>query len=223
MTIRFVALGVVVAGVLSWARVAGADVPSSDATSRHSRLFAGTDFGFILPGAAWGDGKRVAGEGGNLTFGYHAGYSHALSQRFGVLGLTRFGIWRTALAEARDEERFRIDLALGPELRVGDRTGGWRLSAPLGVTIAQSQAGTTGRAVRDSYGPGRGLNFGLVGGFDISPPRSSGGLYVDFSWITHVTWIDRTARLTSSDSVIHESYSYVDHLMLCTVGGLIRL
>ncbi len=220
---HFVIMAAVVATMLSRVSAANADASRSLPVPRPSRLFLGADVGFLVPGPVSIDGKRVAGEGGNLYFGLQTGYSHALSHRIGVLGLTRIGGWKTALAEARDEQRYRVDLALGPELRGENANDGWHVSAPLGVTIAQSQAGTTGRAVRDSYGPGRGVNFGLTGGFHLPGPRSRGGAYFDLSWITHITWIDHTAKLTSSGAAIAESYAYVDHMLVLSVGGLLRL
>ncbi|MDF2697292.1 MAG: hypothetical protein K0S65_5675 [Labilithrix sp.] len=89
----------------------------------------------------------------------------------------------------------------------------------MGVTIAQSQAGT-GRAVQEWYGPGRGLNFGLAGGFAF-PGRHSA--YFDLAWLMHVTWIDHSARLTSSGAIVKESYEYRDHMLLLVIGYLFRL
>lgn len=216
MTIRSVATIAVVVGVMSWPCVAAADVPPRDASHRPSKLFAGFEIGFMRPPTLWIDGKRATEGEAKLNGGFHAGYSHSLGRYFALLGLTRFGTWNTPLAGARGEGRYRVDLALGPELRIGD---GWHVSAPMGVTIAQSGAGT-GRAVRDWYGPGRGLNFGLAGGFAFPGLHSA---YFDLAWRMHVTWIDHFARLLSSGAVAKESYEYVDHQLLLVVGYLYRL
>ena len=206
----------VLVAMMSWSCAAAADVPTRAAMVSRSRLFAGFEIGYIGQPILWIDGKRATEGRGILNAGFHAGYSHSLGRYFGVLGLTRFGTWRSEWAEARGEERYRVDLALGPELRIGD---GWHVSAPMGVTIAQSQAGT-GRAVREWYGPGRGLNFGLAAGYAF-PGRHAA--YFDLAWLLHVTWIDHSAVLTSSGALSKESYKYVDQLLLLVVGYQYRL
>jgi hypothetical protein len=188
---------------------------------RGSRIFVGQELGFMIPRALWIDGKSAAREAGSgLYYGFHVGYSHALSQRFGVLGLTRLGTWSTPSAEARGEERFRVDVAVGPEIHDPREAWGWHVSAPLGVTVAQSKAGT-GRAIQESYGSGHGLNFGLVVGGELTGRHS--GVYFEAAWITHFTWIDHSVRDNRSGAVVRESFEYVDHLMLFNVGYLYRL
>ncbi len=220
MMSRFIGAGAALVAMLTSAHFAGAAEPTSDVVRHESKVFGGVDFGLFAPSSLTINGKRAANEAGNPYAGFHVGYSHALSQRFGVLGLTRFGTWNTEWADTRDEQRYRIDMALGPEIHGGDKTGGWHLSAPIGATLAQSQ-GRMGRAVQDSYGPGRGMNFGLVAGLDVG--GFPAGAYFDVSWIAHITWIDHAARFAGSDVVVHDSYRYVDSVFLLTVGYLYRL
>ncbi|MBX3193117.1 MAG: hypothetical protein KF819_39400 [Labilithrix sp.] len=217
MTIRVVVAGAIVVGMLSSARIASADEPGDDAR-RRSRIFVGHDLGFMTARALWIDGKSGPTDGGGLYYGLHAGYAHALSRWFGVTGLTRFGAWGSSSTSANGDERSFLDLALGPEIHGGDKTGGLHVSAPLGVTIAQSRAGA-GRAVQESYSPGRGLNLGLTAAYEVSGLHS--GAYFGLSWITHFTWIDHGAR-DRSGAVVRESFTYVDHLMLFNIGYLYR-
>lgn len=221
---RITLIGAALVSMVSWERVAGADPvvapPADRAPHQQSRLFAGFEAGFLVTRPLRVDGKRASDEGGNLYVGFHAGYSHALSDRFGVMGLTRYSAWTTAWAERAGEERNRIDLSLGPEVHARDGIVGAYCSLPLGPTIVQSQA-AEGRAVQHSYRGGLGVNAGLLCGVDIAG-RHSGG-YVELAWITHVTWLDHTARLIRSGAVVNESYQYVDNVLLFSAGYLYRL
>ncbi|AKU99066.1 hypothetical protein AKJ09_05730 [Labilithrix luteola] len=86
--------------------------------------------------------------------------------------------------------------------------------------MAPSQAGE-GRAVQHSYGTGLGANGGLLCGVDIAG-RHSGG-YFELAWIAHITWLDHTARLVRTGTVVNESYQYIDHVLLFSAGYLYRL
>lgn len=73
-------------------------------------------------------------------------------------------------ADAKNENRWLIDLAVVPEVSYPNRNEQssevvWHLQLPVGYTWARVTA-ASGRVVRESYGPGSGFNAGPVGGFD---------------------------------------------------------
>jgi hypothetical protein len=179
-----------------------------------SRIFIGADLGFITQSSAV-DATPLAIETGYYA-GVHTGYGHHVFRNFGVIGLMRYGHWETVWSNGRGEERNRLDAALGLELRFGDRRAGWHIATLFGPTLTQIRGGDLGRLIQESYGPGRGANFALSGGYHVGGTYSSA--YIDIAWLMHSTRIDQKTRQTTTGAIIDESLGYADHVIMFTGG-----
>jgi hypothetical protein len=191
------------------------------------RLFIGMSSTASMGSSLEVDGHRVPGEGGDLNASLDAGFLAPISSpNFGLGAIGRLGSWQSTWASAKGETRVLADVAVMPELRWLQTRGrrgvvGWHLAMPIGYTWA-SIAATNGRAVHESYDPGRGVNLGIVFGFEGSG-RHSGG-YVDAGYLLHVIWMDHTAtRVADSGVEAVEAYRFVNHTVMMSLGYLFRL
>lgn len=156
---------------------------------RH-RLFVGTESGFLYSRSLVVDGQAVEPEGDEFAFNLKAGSGIRLSDDWGVLALARLGTWQTDWATHRGEDRWRYDLAAGPELVVEQTARRphqtWHIALPLGGTVAKSTPGPS-RTLEHSYSLGYGLSAGLIISYVLSGLHH--GAHFDGSFTTHVTWI----------------------------------
>lgn len=203
----------------------GAAAPAHAADARDSRLFVGLGLG-TGPTSLRIDGRATSEGGWTANFGAELGVSQTLfDPEWGVIAVARASSWDTAWSSDRGESRWRVDLALGPELRLErpQRRGRivWRFSAPLGITWAWIRPGD-GRAVQDRYGGGHGVHAGITAGVDFSGPRHGG--YVEIDYRVHWTGIEHTATLVAApDTSVRQQYRFVDHAILFAAGYVFRL
>jgi hypothetical protein len=193
------------------------------AAERHaaSRISVGHEIGLLIPSPTSIDGELQTREDGDFYIGITTGYSHALGDpRYGIVLLNRFATADSAWSRQRGENRYRIDLAIGPELRLPIRErrpfSEWYFNLPIGPSLSSNRPGP-GRAVREDYSAGYGFNVGLNGGVGVAGAQNGGT--IGGGYLLHVQWLEHTARLSANpDSARRQRMRTLDHVIMMTFG-----
>jgi hypothetical protein len=188
-------------------------------------LFIGSESGIVNSTGLLVDGKKAEPEDGNFAFAFRAGSAIRLSDDWSVLALARVATWQTDWSNHRGEDRWRFDLAIGPEIQIEQSPRRphqtWHVALPIGGTLAQSTPGPS-RGLEQSYGLGYGLNAGLIVSYVLSGLHH--GAHFDVSLTSHLTWIGQESwRKGEPDVRDEQQLRYVDHTLAFSIGYVFRL
>jgi hypothetical protein len=190
-----------------------------------ARLFVVQEMGTLHNTSLSIDGREQEAEGANFYFGFHAGYSHGFSDAAALVVQARLGLGPTGWSEDRGENRYFVDLVVGPEFRFARRPSRpWHqahLSFPVGITMLRAEPGPS-RQVRNSDATGFGPSLAVDLGYDLAGLHH--GVTLGASYLLHLTWMNRTSTLVSEpDARIEERERRIDHLLMLNIGWLYRL
>ena len=200
---------------------ARAQQPAARALSG-SRCYAGSDAG--LDGRrVWVDGREVPGKPEELTLSIGASFACSVSlgrPTLGLLGLVHAAAVNRGYDRERSDLDTRADVALGPELRLqlrGRRPyDSVHVSLPIGYTATFSEA-ELGRAVRQRYENGYGINVGLIAGYILSGPAQG----VQFDVVHHLYWLamDHTEQLVGTPApALRQRYRILQYMIGVSVS-----
>jgi len=198
----------------------GEDAVSPNSQVARPRLQIGSLLGIIDSNKLSVDGRNRGDEGDGWIAGGSAAYAHGLLPHFSLVLLTRIAGELTDWAQMRDEQRTRVDLALGPEFWwcavTRPTTVVVRLSVPAGPTWTWFQGGEVG-PVRERYSTGHGFNIAGVGGIDMMWKHH--GISVELAYLRHFTYMTHEGTLVPDPTVEgSEEYRFDQSSLVFGIG-----
>ena len=212
----------VVAALLALLNAPKAHAETSNRPS--SRFHAGIGFGSLGgPSYLSIDHGRWLDEHGSINITFNADYVHGLLPYFGLGLFAGVGTGGASWSLDRGESRSRAQFALGPVFIApfpGAPGTELRIGLPVGYTYAWFNP-AKGRAVKETFSNGHGMNAALVVGVDITGKHH--GAFVDLAYALNLTWLTHTATLKSDPSVrSQQEHRYFEHGLMLGAGYVYR-